>query len=365
MAAMVPALRGRPPLMHYVGMTAPVPFDAELLTVYTAIKDGLAPMSLERLPEIRAEDAAEVPPVDELSRDGRFAVSERAVPGLPGSPEVALLICTPTDAPGPRPVIYHTHGGGMFSGDHRTGLDSLLDAAGLFGAALVSVGYRLAPEHPHPAPVDDVYAGLLWTAGHATELGLDPDRIVVAGTSAGGGLTAALALTVRDKGGPRLLGQLLMCPMLDDHNDSASLRQMDGRDVWDRTWNGFGWTALLGAARGGPDVAPYAAPARAVDLSGLPPAYIDAGSAESLRDEGIAYASRIWQAGGEAELHVWSGGFHTFDMIAPDARISRAAREARHSWLARLLAADSAAARPADSPALDRGASPAANCEAT
>jgi len=320
-------------------MVSPVPFDAELLTAYTAIAgDDVVPMSLDRLPEIRAEDAAEVPAADELARGGRFAVTERAVPGLPGDPEVRLLICTPAGVPGPRPAIYYTHGGGMFSGDHRVGLGPLLDVAELLGITLVSVGYRLAPEHPHPAPIDDVYAGLLWTAGQADELGVDPERIVVAGTSAGGGLTAALALTVRDKGGPRLLGQLLMAPMLDDRNDSASLRQMDGRDVWDRSWNGFGWTALLGPARGGSDVPPYAAPARATDLSGLPPAYIDAGSAESLRDEGIAYATRIWQAGGEAELHVWSGGFHVFDMIAPDTRISQAAREARRSWLARHLA---------------------------
>jgi acetyl esterase/lipase len=326
-------------LMHYMRVITPVPFDAELLTTYTAIADdGLAPMSLDRLPEIRAEDATEVPAGDELSRGGQFAVTERAVPGLRGNPEVMLLICTPTGSPEPRPAIYHTHGGGMFSGDHRAGLDPLLDVAGLLGITLVSVGYRLAPEHPHPAPIDDVYAGLLWTAGHAAELGVDPERIVVAGTSAGGGLTAALALTVRDKGGPRLLAQLLMSPMLDDRNESASLRQMDGRDIWDRTWNGFGWTALLGPARGGSDVPPYAAPARATDLSGLPPAYIDVGSAESLRDEGIAYATRIWQAGGEAELHVWSGGFHVFDMVVPEARISQAAREARRSWLGRLLA---------------------------
>lgn len=315
-----------------------VPFDAELLTVYNDFKDDLAPMSADRLMQVRAEDATEVPRGDELSRGGRFDVTERAVPGLAGGPEVTLLICTPVGAPGPRPAIYYTHGGGMFTGDHRIGLDPLLDEAERFGATLVSVGYRLAPEHPHPAPIDDVYAGLLWTAEHAGELGLDPERIVVAGTSAGGGLTAALALTVRDRGGPRLLGQLLMCPMLDDRNDSASLRQMDGRDVWDRSWNGFGWSALLGSARGGPDVPPYAAPARATDLSGLPPAFIDVGSAESLRDEAIDYANRIWQVGGEAELHVWSGGYHAFDMVAPDARISRAARQARHFWLDRLLA---------------------------
>lgn len=326
--------------MHHGVMIEPVPFDAELLPAYALfIASDPAPMSDERLPEIRAQDATEVPPLADLERGGRFAVTERSVPGLPGDPDILLLICTPAGAPAPRPAIYHTHGGGMFSGDHRVGLDPLLDEAEQFGATLVSVGYRLAPEHPHPAPIDDVYAGLRWIAEHADEIGLDPQRIVAAGTSAGGGLTAALALRVRDAGGPRLLGQLLMCPMLDDRNDSASVRQMDGRDVWDRGWNGFGWNALLGTGcAGGPEVPAYAAPARAADLSGLPPAFIDAGSAESLRDEGIAYAARIWQAGGEAELHVWAGGFHVFDAAAPEARISKAARAARHSWFDRVLA---------------------------
>jgi acetyl esterase/lipase len=319
-------------------MTMPVPFDSELRTFSTALRDEMGVMSLDRLADVRAEDAAEVPDLEELRRGGRFAVGERSVPGLAGNPEVALLICEPADATGPRPVIYYTHGGGMFSGDHRLGLDPMLDMAEQFGAVLVSVGYRLAPEHPHPAPIDDVYAGLLWTAAHAVELGLDPARIVIAGASAGGGLTAALALTVRDKGGPRPLGQLLMCPMLDDRGESASMRQMDGHDFWDRGWNGFGWSALLGSARGGPDVPAYAAPARATDLSGLPPAHIEVGSAESLRDEAVDYAHRIWRAGGEAELHVWSGGFHVFEVIVPDARISVAARQARHSFLDRLLA---------------------------
>ncbi|WP_374105125.1 alpha/beta hydrolase fold domain-containing protein [Streptomyces sp. RK76] len=145
---------------------------------------------------------------------------------------------------------------------------------------------------------------------------------------------------MRDKGGPRLVGQLLMCPMLDDRNDSASAHQVDGVDVWDRGWSGFGWKALLGSGCGGPDVSPCAAPARATDLSGLPPAFIDVGSAETLRDEAVAYADRIGRAGGSAELHVWSGGYHTFDLVAPDAVISRAAWQARRSWWERVLAAD-------------------------
>lgn len=177
----------------------------------------------------------------------------------------------------------------------------------------------------------------MWTAEHADELGIDPDQIIVAGTSAGGGLAAGLALLARDRRGPALAAQVLMCPMLDDRNDTPSSRQMAGRGVWDSTANTTGWTALLGDACGGPDVSPYAAPARAVDLSGLPPAFVDVGSAETFRDEDVAYATRIWQAGGVAELHVWPGGFHGFDTLAPQAAISQEAKAARVRWLRRQL----------------------------
>ena len=128
-----------------------------------------------------------------------------------------------------------------------------------------------------------------------------------------------------------------MGPMLDDRNDTVSSHQMAGRGVWDRTANDTAWTALLGDRRGGPDVSPYAAPARATDLSGLPPAYLDVGSAETFRDEVVAYASAVWQAGGAAELHVWPGGFHGFDALVPEAALSHAARTARVDWLRRLL----------------------------
>ena len=319
----------------------PVPLDAELQVAYDAYlaeEPDQAPMSLDLLPGIRAEVEAGVAALGDLSRGGRFTVAEPTVPGLDGDPEVPLLVCTPAGASTSRPLLYYIHGGGFFCNDHRTGLDQLLDTAERFGATLVSVGYRLAPEHPYPAQINDVYAGLLWAAEHAEELGIDPDRIVVMGISAGGGLSAALALTLRDKGGPRLLGQLLMCPMLDDRNDSASAVQMDGVDFWNRSFNGFGWSSLLGDAQGGADVPQYAAPARATDLSGLPPAFIDVGSAECLRDEVLAYAGRLWQAGGVAELHVWPGGIHAFDREFPEARISKAAIAARDNWLERLLA---------------------------
>jgi len=322
---------------------APVALDAELQVAYDAYlaeEPELAPMSLELLPRIRGEVDAAVAALGDLSRGGRFVVSQPSVPGLDGAPEIPLLICTPASAPASRPALYFMHGGGFFCNDHRIGLDQVLETAERFGATLVSVGYRLAPEHPYPAQINDAYAGLLWVADQADELGIDPGRIVVTGSSAGGGLSAALALTVRDKGGPRLLGQLLMCPMLDDRNDSASAMQMDEVEFWDRSHNLFGWRSLLGDVQGGADVPQYAAPARATDLTGLPPAFLDVGSAECLRDEVVAYAARIWQAGGKAELHVWPGGIHAFDREVPEARISKTAVAARHNWLERLLATD-------------------------
>ncbi|MFI0085369.1 alpha/beta hydrolase [Streptomyces bobili] len=321
--------------------TVPPPFDPELAAALELIKDMITPgMSIEDIETVRRSPGIALLAEVDLTAGGAFEVEDRTVPGAEGSPEISLLICRPT-APAPdrpRPVVYHVHGGGMVLGTNRVGVDQILDWARELDMVVVSVEYRLAPEHPYPAPVDDVYAGLLWTAEHAKELGADPERIVIAGASAGGGLTAALALLLRDRGGPRPVGQVLLCPMLDDRNDTPSSHQMAGLGVWDRTANETGWTALLGEVRGGPDVSPYAAPARAEDLSGLPPAFLDVGSAETFRDEAVAYASRIWQAGGVAELHVWPGGFHGFDGFAPQAAVSRAARTAQLEWLRRLLA---------------------------
>ncbi|WP_432825482.1 alpha/beta hydrolase [Dactylosporangium sp. CA-092794] len=301
----------------------PVPFDPELVDALSGIAAGNLPESLTD---------------QDLSLNGAYTVSERLVLGPPGAPPVSLLICRPTGASSAVPALYFMHGGGMVRGTNRgQGAGEAHAAAAELGMLFVSVEYRLAPEHRHPAPVDDCYAGLTWTAEHAEELGIDPDRIVVGGGSVGGGLAAAVALLARDRRGPRLAGQMLLCPMLDDRNDSYSARQMDGHGVWDRTANQMGWRALLGDAQGTPDVSPYAAPARNADWSDLPPAFIDVGSAETFRDEAVDYASRIWRAGGSAELHVWPGGFHGFGYLAPDAAISRTARAAMVPWLRRVV----------------------------
>jgi acetyl esterase/lipase len=172
---------------------------------------------------------------------------------------------------------------------------------------------------------------------NADRLGIDPARIVVSGASAGGGLTAAVSLIARDRGGPAIAGQLVGCPMIDDRNTTVSAWQYDGIGAWDRNNNDTGWDAALGADRGTDRVHPHQAPARASDLSGLPPAFLEVGSAEIFRDETIDYASRIWAAGGEAELHVWAGAYHGFSGFSPDAVVSRAAVDARDSWWRRVL----------------------------
>jgi acetyl esterase/lipase len=325
----------------------PPPFDPELRPALDEMAAaGLPALTLENIPLVRqARTAMPVPTDEELRRGGAFEVAAVHAPGPAGAPDVPLLICRPTDVSAPVGCVYFIHGGGMIFGDNRSGgVLGVLDHAEQLKFAVVSVEYRLAPETPHPGPVEDCYAGLAWTLAHAAELGVDPARVIVGGVSAGGGLAAGVALLARDRGlagdrgGPALRGQLLICPMLDDRNDTPSAWQMTGVGIWDRAANEVGWTALLGDARGGPDVSPYAAPARATDLSGLPPAFIDVGTAETFRDEDVAYATRIWQAGGAAELHVWPGGFHSFAGAVPAAALSRAAIAAQRDWLRRLLA---------------------------
>ncbi|MGW1287616.1 alpha/beta hydrolase [Streptomyces sp. NPDC002586] len=326
------------------------PLDPELAAALAELGHGARePFTPENLADRQARDAAvrPRPAVRELRADGRFAVEELRVPGPPGGPDVTLVSARPAGLAGPLPLLFYLHGGGMIMGNAWSVLPRLLRewAVGL-ELAVVSVEYRLAPRARYPAAVEDCYAGLVWVAARAAELAVDADRIVVGGKSAGGGLAAALALLTRDRGGPTPVGQLLLCPMLDDRNDTVSSHQLAGLDPWDRTSNATAWQALLGDRHGATDLSPYAAPARATDLSRLPPAYIDVGSAETLRDEGVAYAQAIWQAGGQAELHVWPGAFHGFDTVAPRAKLSQDAREARTRWLRRVLSPSDAHGGP-------------------
>lgn len=274
----------------------------------------------------------------DLTAGGAATMEEIVVPGPAGDPDLTLLVLRPSAGEGPWPGIYNTHGGGMVCGDRRTEVGTFLPYVAEGLAVYVSVEYRLAPEHPDPAPVEDCYAGLVWTAQNAERLSIDPERLIIAGASAGGGLAAGTALLARDRGFPALSHQVLTCPMLDDRFETHSSRMLDGQGVWDRSDNRFGWTALLGERRGGPDVSIYAAPARATDLTGLPKTYLDTGSAETFRDETLDYARRLSEAGVPVDLHMWAGGFHGFDMMAPHAAISQASISVRDEYIRRALA---------------------------
>lgn len=318
------------------------PFDPELSVVLEALGDAARESVTPENLAARQESAAvsrPSPTVEELRADGRFEVEELRVPGAPGAPEVTLVSARPAGITRPLPLLYYMHGGGMIMGNAGSVLPQVLrDWALPLELAVLSVEYRTAPQTPYPGAVEDCYAGYVWAVEHAERLGVDADRVVVGGKSAGGGLAAALALLARDRGAPAPIGQLLLCPMLDDRGETFSSHQLADAVIWNRTSNTTAWHALLGDRYGAADLPSYAAPARAEDLSGLPPAYIDVGSAELYRDEDVAYADAIWRAGGEAELHVWPGAFHGFDTFAPDAVLTQDARAARLHWLRRVLA---------------------------
>ena len=322
-------------------MSAPArpPFDPELVTALTEIGKEMPPaITPDMIASMRERSVRESPgPEVDMTLGGIFVEEEYTAPGPDGN-AVPLSVWRPVEPSARTGTLYWIHGGGMIGGIHRgPEIPALLEMAHELDLALVSVDYRLAPEHPDPAPVEDCYAGLVWSIEHAPDLGAVPGRVVVGGSSAGAGLAAGTCLLARDRGGPTAHAQLLLSPMLDDRNDTVSAHQMVGVGVWDRVANDTGWTALLGERRGGPDVSCYAAPARAEELSGLPPAFLEVGSAETFRDEVVTHASRIWQAGGEAELHVWPGGFHSFAAFCPDAVLSRDSMAPRVPWLRRVL----------------------------
>jgi acetyl esterase/lipase len=314
------------------------PLDPELAAVLSVVRvDGPLSVTPALIKVFRENSARVAPTIAALEMDGAVAVEQRETVTADGA-TLSLLILrhvslADTEAPG----IYYLHGGGMIMGNSRTGIEVPLSWALEFGAVVISAEYRLAPEFPDPVPVEDSYSGLLWLHEHAGEIGVDRDRIVVAGASAGGGLAAGVAQMARDRQGPGLIGQVLMCPMLDDRNETPSSYELIGEGIWDRTSNQTGWDALLGRRRGGPDVSSYAAPSRAADLSDLPSAFIDAGSAELFRDEAVDYAVRLWRAGTQVELHIWPGGFHAFDTIAPQASLSVISTKTRTAWVGRLL----------------------------
>lgn len=267
------------------------------------------------------------------------AVSERRVPGPAGAPDVRVLIYLPKEAARPLPAMLWIHGGGYVIGNAEMDDVKVKAMVSQLGCAAVAVDYRLAPETPHPGPVEDCYAALKWLHTNASELGVDAGRIAIGGESAGGGLAAGLGLLTRDRGEVKLAFQLLIYPMLDDRTVTTDDPHPHvGEFIWTTDANRFGWTALLGQEPGSAGVSPYAAAARAESLTGLPPTYISVGTLDLFLEEDMEYARRLIRAGVPTELHIYPGAFHGFPMVA-DAQVSKAYTSDVMNALRRALSA--------------------------
>ncbi|KAL2818024.1 Alpha/Beta hydrolase protein [Aspergillus granulosus] len=266
--------------------------------------------------------------------------TEHLIAGPDGN-RITLSVFAPKNPGSPSlPALYHIHGGGLVAGHRFSGVTELLGVLGDIECVLVSVEYRLAPETRAPGGAEDCYAGLVWVSENAAALGVDPARIIVWGVSGGAALAAATCLMARDRGIPAvpIRAQTLVSPMLDDRCESISDQQFEHGSPWCGVSNRMAWEHALGEDRGSDRVTPYQAPARAEDLSRLPPTYLDAAECEVFRDPAVLYAMKMWRCGSTCELHVWPGAFHLFDGIDnPLVPLIHAAIVAKQTWLRRMM----------------------------
>ncbi|QBD79125.1 alpha/beta hydrolase [Ktedonosporobacter rubrisoli] len=299
-------------------------------------------LTAETLKQVRAtiqtvfaEHLATVPEFPDI------VAAEHHVPGPEGEPDVHVLVYLPTVVKKPLPALLWIHGGGYILGSATEDDITARSLASDIGCAVVSVDYRLAPETPHPGPVEDCYAALKWLYTHANELGVDTTRIAIGGASAGGGLAAALGLLARDRGEVPLVFQFLIFPMLDDRTvTTPDPHPYTGEFIWTAESNRFGWQALLGREPGGPDISPYAAAARAEHLEGLPSTFICVGALDLFLEENIEYARRLLRAGVPTELHVYPGAYHGFNMVI-NAQVTQAYHRDTLTALKRALSPSS------------------------
>ena len=261
----------------------------------------------------------------ERPTDNRVEEIEQMISGPDGAPDIPIRIYMPKDRSKLGPGFVNFHGGGFFMGDLESEHARCLIMSTKAGAVSVGIDYRLAPEHPFPAGVEDCYAGLKWVSENATDLKIDSDRIAVGGGSAGGNLSAAVALMARDRGCPTIAFQLLIYPVIDDRCDTPSMKSEPDHYVW--TWQNSidMWTHYIGHDRS--TVSPYASPSRADNLSGLPPAYVMTAEHDPLRDEAILYAMRLMAAGVPTELQNFPGTVHGFDFLTASDVSTRAINE--------------------------------------
>jgi acetyl esterase/lipase len=290
------------------------------------------PGTRKRFGEMSAQRAQQAPP-----RPADLQIQDHWAPAREGHPKVMVRIYRPAGLPAAAPTLYWVHGGGMVLGNVAMDDDYCVGLAHRLGILVASVEYRLAPEHPFPAPVEDCYTGLAWLARIAGELGIDPQRIAIGGASAGGGIAAGLGLITRDRGEIPLCFQFLVFPMLDDRNSTRSSHEIVDPRLWNREANRLGWNAYLSGRAGADDISPYAAPARATNLAGLPPTYINVGDLDLFVDEDVAYAQRLLQAAVPTELHVYPGAFHGSNNMVSRSALSRRWKADELAALARAL----------------------------
>jgi acetyl esterase/lipase len=296
--------------------------DPELVGLVELLPDPAG--SLEDVPAARELLAALVPS-DPPPGEERLEISDE----LAG--QTRMRVYRPRDADGDLPAVLHIHGGGFIRGSVELEHPQAVSMALRLRAVVVSVDYRLAPEHPYPAALDDCYAALVHLAGRE---GVDRDRIAVHGQSAGGALAAATALLARGRRGPAICFQVLEIPVLDDRLLTPSMTSHVATPMWSRPQAETSWRYYLGAQ----EADQYAAPARAADLSGLPPAYVLTCELDPLRDEGIQYAARLLADGVSVELHSYPGAFHG-TALAQGSGIARRMEDERLGALGRALAA--------------------------
>lgn len=299
-------------------------FDPEL----APIVDLLPASDLDDVAAARSMIAELVGPLNAGVDTGGLTITDHHVPGPDGAPDVLVRVYRPEGEapPAGRPALLDIHGGGFVVGSIEMEHGICAPIARQLDAVVATVEYRLAPEHPFPAGLEDCYAALGWLHDSAGELGIDTDRVAIGGQSAGGGLAAGLALLARDRGGPPICFQFLGIPELDHRLGTPSMRAFTDTPMWHRGNAVKSWRMYLGAEHDGA-VSPYASPAVATDLAGLPPAYITAMEFDPLRDEAIHYALGLLEAGVSVELHSYPGTFHGSSLVQTAAVSRRAGDE--------------------------------------
>ncbi|KFZ20704.1 hypothetical protein V502_03053 [Pseudogymnoascus sp. VKM F-4520 (FW-2644)] len=315
-----------------------LPLDIELAIGLQTMSVG-SPHNYEQLQAMRKNDSLRSA-ADVLTNFPDIKHDEYSIPAPAGEIMVSVFRrhTLPQRSTGTLGILY-IHPGGMILGNRFLDVATALEWVQAFGAVCVAVEYRLAPEHPGFAPLDDCFAALEWMSQNAQLLFFDSALLMVLGISGGGGLAAGLGLRSLHRNGPQIAVQVLVCPMLDPDNNSTSATQGAPLGLWDSTANSYAWDCVLGTQHQAREISAYLAPCRATkaELIGLPPTFIDVGESEIFRDECVAYASKLWAAGVSTELHVWQGGFHGFDLNVPSAAISMMARNIRTAWVTRWL----------------------------